>query len=500
MQKIIEVADGVPRHPDYRFAHPLNFTLYRGTATALCGPNGGGKSLLVDMLTGKHPLCRGSVKRFCRNGDAFPIVRHITFRNVYGSVEPAYYQQRWNNGDEMCFPTVRELLQRKTAGNVEREDEQRSALLEQTGVSAYLDKSVNLLSSGELRRFQLVRVLLDRPDVLIIDNPYIGLDAAARQMLTDLLAEISKSVTLLFAVSRSADIPPFVKLVVHVEGREVRPALSRDDYLATYTENNFDVSAVPHEHAALPDFREASARETSLLESNEIVAFRNLNIRYGTRQLFRDFSWRVKRGEHWALTGSNGSGKTTLLSLICADNPWAYACDISLFGHRRGTGESIWDIKRHIGYVSPEMFGTYRQDITLREVVAGGLYDIIGRYRKLKPEDIAVCDRWLRLFGIGRLAESRYMAVSDGEQRLALLVRAFVKSPDLLVLDEPFHGLDDGNRKRAMRVIADYLSDSSKTLIMVSHYKNELPDCINRRLCLDALPETVRQDAADSNK
>ena len=187
------------------------------------------------------------------------------------------------------------------------------------------------------------------------------------------------------------------------------------------------------------------------------------------------------KGEHWSLSGQNGSGKSTLLSLVCADNPQSYACDISLFGHRRGSGESIWDIKRHIGYVSPEMHRSYRHNIPTIEIVASGLKDTVGLYTRPTEQEKIQCRKWLNRLGIGHLENRMFMEMSSGEQRLILLARAFVKEPDLLILDEPLHGLDDRNSEKVKAIINDYCSNPENTLIMVSHYEEELPSCINRR-------------------
>ena len=169
---------------------------------------------------------------------------------------------------------------------------------------------------------------------------------------------------------------------------------------------------------------------------------------------------------------------------MCADNPQAYACDIELFGRRRGTGESIWDIKRHIGYVSPEMHRAYMKDLPAIDIVASGLHDSIGLYVRPKPEQRDTCLAWMRRFGIDALAGRTFLRLSSGEQRLCLLARAFVKSPDLLILDEPFHGLDDARRLMVTHIIEDYCQNSDITLIIVSHYDEELPSCITQRLTL----------------
>ena len=198
----------------------------------------------------------------------------------------------------------------------------------------------------------------------------------------------------------------------------------------------------------------------------------------------KDLDWTVRKGEHWSLSGQNGSGKSTLLSLVCADNPQRYACDISLFGHKRGSGESIWDIKRHIGYVSPEMHRSYRQNIPTIEIVASGLKDTIGLYTRPNEAEKEQCRKWLQVFGIAHLEERKFMEMSSGEQRLVLLARAFVKEPDLMILDEPLHGLDDENRRMVKAIVDEYCQNPDVTLIYVTHYQNELPNCIDNSLYL----------------
>ena len=184
------------------------------------------------------------------------------------------------------------------------------------------------------------------------------------------------------------------------------------------------------------------------------------------------------------LAAPPGAGKSTLLSLVCADNPQGYAADIRLFGHQRGSGESIWDIKRHIGYVSPELHRAYSHNIPAIDVVASGLHDSVGLYRRARQEERQTCLLWMGIFGIEPLAERAFLTLSSGEQRLCLLARAFVKDPELLILDEPLHGLDTANRRRVGVIIEAFCQRSHKTLVMVTHYPEELPSCITNTLHL----------------
>ena len=209
-----------------------------------------------------------------------------------------------------------------------------------------------------------------------------------------------------------------------------------------------------------------------------------MTIRYGERTILKDLDWVVRKGEHWSLTGPNGSGKSTLLGLVCADNPQSYACDISLFGRKRGSGESIWDIKKHIGYVSPELHRSFKRDITAERIVANGLRDFHGLFTKANEEEIRTARKCLERFGAGHLAGTSFLNMSSGEQRIVLLARAFVKNADLLILDEPFHGLDDENVRMVRGIIEEYCQNPDNTLLMVTHRMEELPSCIDHNLTL----------------
>ena len=214
------------------------------------------------------------------------------------------------------------------------------------------------------------------------------------------------------------------------------------------------------------------------------IEIRNLSKSFRGMYAVDHLSMTVPQGAIYGFIGENGSGKSTLLSLICADNPQSYACDISLFGRKRGTGESIWEIKKHIGYVSPEIHRAYLKNIPAIDIVASGLHDSVGLYVRPKPEQRAVCEQWMKIFGVRELMDTSFLQLSSGEQRLVLLARAFVKEPDLLILDEPLHGLDTSNRKLVKEIIDTYARREGKTLIMVSHYQEEFPECITHSLHL----------------
>ena len=212
-----------------------------------------------------------------------------------------------------------------------------------------------------------------------------------------------------------------------------------------------------------------------------LLEAKKLGISFGGLRAVDDFNISIEKGELYGLIGPNGAGKSTLLSLIYADNPQSYANTLYLFDRKRGSGESIWDIKKRIGYVSPEMHLFYMENVPTLNIVGSGFFDSIGLYRKCTEEQQSIALAWMRVFGIEELKDRSFLTLSSGEQRLALLARAFVKDPDLIILDEPLHGLDISNKRKAVRIIEQFCERPGKTLIYVTHYPHELPSCVDKR-------------------
>lgn len=489
MQKIINIQQGVTRMPAWRLDKPVDFQLNDGEHLAIVGPNGGGKSMLVDIITGAHPLVLHDPEYDfapSRKEMVSENIQYITFRDSYGTQQGNYYLQlRWNQMEiDKETPTVGQLLEEAFHESGEDTPERRQLqreLYELFHIEHLLDKYVILMSSGETRKYQLTRTLLREPRVLIMDNPFIGLDADTRDQLKDLLATISRerALQIILVLSKTDDIPDFITHVVEVENKVVGEKKTIAEYYATRAPYPARVLTEEKEKAilALP----YSDRE---YHTENVVKMNGVSIRYGERTILDALDWTVKNGERWALSGQNGAGKSTLLSLICADNPQSYACDIELFDTPRGSGETIWDIKKHIGYVSPEMHRAYLRDLPAIRIVASGLKDSVGLYVKPSEDEYDICRFWMDVFGLGGLEERTFLKLSSGEQRLVLLARAFVKDPELLILDEPLHGLDNANRRLVKDVIETFCQRRNKTLIMVTHYAEELPKCITNKIFL----------------
>ena len=439
---------------------------------AVVGRNGSGKTQYIEQL---------------RRQVASDRLRYIAFSDSYGpAVDKAYYLQlRWNQHDiDPETPNVGTLLEKayRLAGEDTEERRQlQRHLYDLFHMEPLLDKYVITLSSGELRKFQLTKTLFANPSLLIMDNPFIGLDAETRDQLKELLLLLAEKhrLDIILVLSKTDDIPTFVSEVIELRNGKILPPCSREDYY------NRQFPIPPH--VLTKEKREAILAlpyQDNDYHTDEVIKMQQVSIRYGERTILKALDWTVRNGERWALSGQNGSGKSTLLSLVCADNPQSYACDITLFDRPRGSGESIWDIKKHIGYVSPEMHRSYQRDLPAIRIVASGLKDSVGLYVKPNEDEFAICRFWMDIFGLEDKYNRTFMKLSSGEQRLVLLARAFVKDPQLLILDEPLHGLDLVNRRLVKDVIETFCERRNKTMVMVTHYEEELPPIITNKIYL----------------
>lgn len=464
----ISLRNAVAGNPAMRLKSAVTLDIMEGEQIAQTGDNGSGKTLLAGLLTGQYPVIAGGSAEFSHRRDS---IRSIAFRDSYGSGDATwYYQQRWNSTETDDFPVISDIFPHIT------DEEWREELHRVFGLERIWDKRLVALSSGEMRKFQLAKALSSHPSLIVVDNPYIGLDIQARSELTELLEHLIAEwqLQVILIVSRAADIPSFITHVIEIRDMSEVRKYDASDYRPATT---YDETVLSDE---CQDMILSMSSENGI-ESDEIVRCTDISLKYEDRTIFSGVNWCVKSGEKWSLQGRNGAGKSAFLSLVYADNPQAYACDIALFGRKRGTGESIWEIKKHIGYVSPEMHRSYCQHIPVIDILASGLNDTIGLFRKIHDAEREVCRSWMHIFGLDRFESRDFCTLSSGEQRMVLLARAFVKNPALLILDEPLHGLDDRNRALARAIIRTYCSQGSRTLIAVTHYPEEL-DGITERI------------------
>jgi molybdate transport system ATP-binding protein len=474
-----------------RLLDNLDWTIHRGEQWALTGASGSGKTLLAHTLLGRH-FHTGHITFYNENGVRLTqprisiVEQQHRFRGRPGHTE-LYYQQRFNASDADQTITVAQEL--ADAGCTD------PALTDTLHIGPLLQKPLIQLSNGENKRVQLALALLGDPQLLILDNPFLGLDAEGRATLHTMIDRLAASGIQLLLVTGPHELPRSITHVAqldlgkwvssgpresfHAIDRHRHPALD-DDILAQLS---IDASGSTGHDISGPagrDFIGPAGRDFTYA-----VRMRNTTVCYGKSTILKGIDWEVRRGERWSVSGPNGAGKSTLLSLITADNPQAYANEIWLFDRRRGSGESIWDIKKKIGFVSPEMHLHFDTAATGFEVVASGLFDTIGLFRILDADQETLVLQWLRLLSLHDLRTRRLAQLSTGQQRLVLLARALVKNPSLLILDEPCQGLDEEQTAWFRTLVTRLCEAFGTTLIYVSHYPDELPACIDHWLRLE---------------
>ncbi len=486
-RRFIDLKNTTMRIRDRLILAHTSWEIRRGQQWAVIGPNGAGKTSLVKALIGETPVVRGRIRRH------HPMSRPVAI----GYVSFEQHQKiihREEDRDEARFFAGRlddylrtaELLfgagPKHKAG-----DPSATRIINRMGVAHLLDRGVRFLSTGEIRKVLIARALLKSPLLLILDEPFAGLDKRSRRRLTDTLRDLMRKGTQIILVThRWEQIPPEISHVIYLrEGRVVLKGKRRD----VLNNKNIPGMCQNEPSPARPGCPGRPLRKHRYgKETPVLVRMKNVSVVYGGIQVLKNFSWTVRRGENWAVYGENGSGKTTLLNLITGGHLQAYANEIYLWGRRRGTGESVWEIKERVGLVSSEMQIDYRKSIQCIDVVLSGFFDSVGLYRSATPRQGEKARRWMDRLNLGPLMHRRMDHLSYGEKRLVLLARAMVKSPEMLCLDEPCHGLDPLNRQRVIDLV-DYIGKETDTqLLYVTHYKDEKPACVTRELYLDHSP------------
>lgn len=444
--------------------NPHKFAIARGYCYTVIGENGAGKTTLGKIIEKGWNICTNVI-----HGDKKSLsIRNIEFSDIHSFTgsNGSYYQQRFEATQNDDIPTVKEIIDTRIP------KDRLNELCNRLSLHDIMHKRINYLSSGELRKFLIINLFSKIPDILIIDNPYIGLDSESRKLLNELIkAIISEGTAVMLLLCNPSEIPTFCDFIIPMKNMTIGE-MTKADKCSTHSLNRLFTSNGNIDKLALNPNHEQ-------IDYSTAVELKNCNVCYGNNVILHNVSWTIKTDEKWALLGANGSGKSTLLSLIYADNPQSYRNDITLFDHRRGTGESIWDIKRRIGYISPEMHLYFNNAADTLTVVSSGFYDNAGCFRRTNEEQKAVAMQWLQALGIEHLATRRFPTLSSGEQRLVLIARTMIKNAPLLILDEPLHGLDMMKKALVAQLIERMAAQPGMTLIYVTHYNHEIPPCIN---------------------
>ncbi|MBI4763751.1 MAG: ATP-binding cassette domain-containing protein [Deltaproteobacteria bacterium] len=486
---------------------------------AIIGPNGSGKSLLGEALRGQLPLVQGELSYHFRTPPGLmpeESIGHMSFEDRRLDVQEMVVQSRWNSIEEESALLVRDFLSFEQVMEINpfevrdpddlergRFERRRRRAMRLSRIEPFLDRTLISLSNGERQRVQLARALCRPLRLLMLDEPFVGLDVGTRKYFHKLLNQLMRTpLRVLLITARIEDLPRRVTHLLFLRECQVIAAGPRTKVLALPVVKELLAAgrktSVSHKPA---DSGPVAAAGKGLLprartqkrqprnpggksSGKPLVQLRKVTVRYEDRVILRDINWTVRAGESWALLGPNGSGKTTLLSLILGDNPQVYGNDMAVFGRQRGSGESVWEIKRRIGWVSPELHLHFDDEATCFEVAASGFYDTIGLFQKPSRQRRAAVLEWLAEFQLLEFVDNPLCALSTGLQRMVLLARALVKRPQLLILDEPCQGLDPAHRDVFLEAVDELIRTGKVTTIYVTHRKEEIPRAVKRVLRL----------------
>lgn len=449
-----------------------NWTTNRGENWVLSGTSGTGKTSLAKIIAGLESAA-GSVKinfdyTSFLPAEALFVESWYQFKNLEG-VANFYYQQRYTSQQAKDTLTVHAelVLFGKEKG---LHFDHVEPILEALNFASFASSQLIELSSGEHKKLQLVKALWLKPQLLIIDQPYTGLDTVSRKNLNILLDKAATDGVQLILISNDDELPASINRFAEINNGQIKISDTRTSSSAAVEKNSREI----------PDF----LRESPVYSSSIMIKMVNVNISYGEKQVLKNINWEVKAGEKWLLQGHNGSGKSTLLSLVNGDHPQSYANELYLFGNRRGSGESIWDIKQHIGLISPEFHWYFDATATVWQSIASGFYDTVGLFQQLPYSKSIQVDELIAYFGLTENKNELLSSLPLGKQRLVLLARTIIKNPELLILDEPCQGLDQQQTQHFNQLV-DELCSNGMTLIYVGHFESQLPTCIEKRILLE---------------
>jgi len=462
---------------DRKLLPDTSWTIRPGEQWAVLGPNGSGKSTLARTVAGHLPSAAGHVR--IGRGHRLALVSFERQQDVYAR-ELENDAARYFAGNLDTELTPRELIARDRVAR-DAAGEMPAAVAEAIAFFRFeplLDRSFRHLSAGEMRKALVLQALAGDPTLLLLDEPFDGLDRNSRESLAAFFQTFMERGRHIVLVTHRAEeiLEGMTHVLVIRDGRaEVADSIA---------------SAVESQGIGRRRLRPAGPGPEPVVSTTPsadrvIVDFRNVTIRYQDSTVIDSLSWQLLRGQRWGIFGPNGSGKTTIINLIAGENLQGYANDVRLFGRRRGSGESLWELRRRIGVVTPTLQMGYRKKISALEVVLSGFDGSTGLYRRPRQEEVDSATRLVEALDLADLSERLFPQLSYGQQRLFLIARAMVRRPELLLLDEPCQGLDPSNRARVIEAVDVMAASDPLSLIFVTHHPDEYPACLTNFLELD---------------
>ncbi len=512
------------------FLKDISWKIDQGTFWAVLGTNASGKSGLGQLIAGRLDIVSGTIEKKTNRIGYVSFEKHAEIMEDLVKNDDTDFMDRIDTGTIVQDfiagnSTIPKEPRPKIANNIETMDEERlNALARAFGIDHLLHRGIRFLSTGEIRKAMICQALISSPELLILDEPYDGVDTDSRKTIAEAVAALNaQGMAVVLILNRISQIPHEATHILYVSNCRIELQGPRDEILhgheapsggrpsrsssssapSSYSSLSSSISPLARLHSlhtTLPDTlppkdpgqhgAKNGASPFPLFSTPPpdpmppLIKMEKVTVQYGDHVVLDGLNWEVKQGKHWKISGPNGAGKSTLLSLVNGDNPQAYCNTIYLFGRRRGSGESIWDIKRHTGIVSSRFQLDYRVSSSILGVVISGFFDSIGVYKTPSKQQKTIALAWLEVIGMAKDARKPFKKLSYGEQRMVLIVRAMVKHPTLLILDEPCQGLDDINRHMVLKLIDHIGQTGTSTLLYVTHHDEDRLECIQKSLRL----------------
>ena len=490
------------RLPDRLMFENTSWKIHSDEHWAILGPNGSGKSTFVRSLWGGVPLRSGRILLHFsdskKDGDGHAqrdAIGYVSFETHQRLMEHEEMQEDLRafanktddvtTAEDVIFSGILSNRGLTSADKVRCEE-----VADLLDLRSLLRQNITSLSTGEMRKTLIARALIKAPKLLILDEPFDGLDETAHRSLSKSIDHLmTGSVRVILVVHRLEEIVPNISHVLFIregrlfmEGLKERMLTSENISQLYGCELHLERDNRKYSVSFGDDGRRAvdtpsGAAGTYCEHPEVLIEMKDTTVQYEGVVVLDHLTWVMRRGENWAILGPNGSGKSTILRLILGDNLQGYANQMTLFGRRKGTGETLWEIKKRIGAVSSELQIQYRKKMSAYDVIASGFYDSIGLYQYPTPEQKKIVNQWVRLLCIEDIAGQPFHHLSYGQKRMILLARAMVKSPALLIVDEPCHGLDIPNRKRVLDIL-ERIGQTQTSLLYVTNLKDEIPNCV----------------------
>ena len=490
---LLSIQNATVRYLNSTLFKQLTFNINKGENWAIIGESGSGKSALLQTIAGRFNVTGGEVKyHFFEEYLAHhPMIGEVlTHHKLIALVESKhhfknrsnttdfYYQQRYNSSDSEDALTVDEYLDSINHPTGQTVYWHLNKVISTLNLEGLRAKQLIKLSNGETKRLMLAAALLKNPVLLLLDTPLTGLDVQTRKAFSKMIDEIIASGISVIMATSPYEIPDAITNIAYLQNGEVKQLIPKNEFKPELFTQNSDDNIDKTQLKAL-------LTSDNKITYKYIVKMNQVRIKYAENLVLNNVDWQILSGERWALLGPNGAGKSTLLSLINGDNPQAYANDIILFDKKRGTGESIWDIKKKIGFVSPELHQYFPTENSCLQVIESGYYDTLGLFRPSNQQKAATALKWMQALEIDKYARHLLKNIPASAQRLCLLARALIKNPDLLIFDEPCQGMDAHQQNHFKQIVNTICDLSDVTLIYVTHYQHEIPDSVTKKLKLN---------------